>query len=150
MPIFFFQFFAFLAGLVLSLQAGINGKLKTSLGSPIAAAIVSFAVGFVFLFAALLIRKESLPTIKTLGAIPPYLYIGGLLGAIYVAAATILFPKLGALQTTGLVVAGQIVASLVIDHFGFLGIAAQPITVYRLLAAGLLLGGVVLSGYQPK
>jgi transporter family-2 protein len=72
------------------------------------------------------------------------------LGALYVASATVLFPKLGALQTTGLVVAGQMVASLLIDNYGLLGVPMQPLNIYRMGAALMLLGGVWLAGYQGK
>jgi transporter family-2 protein len=150
MPAIFFQISALLAGILLSVQAGLNGKLRAGIGSPVVAAIVSFLVGLVFLVIAMLVRRDTLPTFKTLAGIPPHLYIGGLLGAIYVASATVLFPRLGALQTTGLVVAGQMVASLLIDHYGILGVATQPLNIYRIMSAVLLLGGVLLSGYQPK
>jgi len=143
------QFFALLSGLLLSVQAGLNGKLKVAVGSPVMAAIISFVVGLFFLVVAAIVRKDALPTAKTWAGIHPTLYIGGLLGALYVASATVIFPKLGALQTTGLVVAGQMIASFAIDHFGLLGMPVQSFNVYRACAAVLLLAGVWLSGYKP-
>ena len=150
MPVYIFQFFALVAGILLTVQASLNGKLKMTLGSPIVAAIISFLVGLAFLVVALIVRREAIPNAKTLASVPPYIYIGGLLGALYVASATVLFPKLGALQTTGLVVAGQMVASLLIDNYGLLGVPMQPLNIYRMGAALMLLGGVWLAGYQGK
>lgn len=146
MPIIFFQLAALATGILLSVQVGLNNKLRVALGSPVSAAIVSFLVGLVFLVVAFVGRRETFPALRTLGQIPPYVYIGGLLGAIYVASATVLFARLGALQTTGLVVGGQIVASLIIDHYGLLGASMQPIGLTRIIAAALVVGGVVLAG----
>lgn len=146
MPIIFFQIAALATGILLSVQVGLNNKLRVALGSPVVAAIISFLVGLVFLAITFVGRRETFPSFKALGQIPPYVYIGGLLGAVYVTSATVLFARLGALQTTGLVVAGQIVASLIIDHYGLLGAAVQPIGLTRIIAAALVVGGVVLAG----
>lgn len=75
---------------------------------------------------------------------PWWLWIGGLFGAVYVAAAASVTPKLGAGGFLVCVVAGQMLASVIVDHFGLLGLAARPLSLARLLGVGLILGGVFL------
>ena len=68
--------------------------------------------------------------------------MGGTLGAVYVTSALVLAPRLGVATLVGLIVLGQVLASLVIDHYGLLGVAVRPASLPRLLGAGLLLAGV--------
>lgn len=67
-----------------------------------------------------------------------------MLGAIYVAGAAALTPKLGAGGFLLLVVAGQIIASVLVDHFGLMGLATKPINIAKIAGVVLILGGVFL------
>jgi transporter family-2 protein len=69
---------------------------------------------------------------------------GGLLGAIYIALVVVLAPRLGAGTTIAAVVGGQMVASLMLDHFGWIGFPEHPVSALRLLGAGLVILGVAL------
>jgi transporter family-2 protein len=75
---------------------------------------------------------------------PWWLWIGGVLGALYVGGAAALTPKLGAGGFLVLVVAGQIIASVLVDHFGLMGLATKPINLAKLAGVVLILGGVFL------
>jgi bacterial/archaeal transporter family-2 protein len=66
------------------------------------------------------------------------------LGAFYVASSIIVGPRLGAAALLALTVFGQLAASLVVDHYGWLGFSQHPLTVMRLVGATLLFGGVLL------
>ena len=71
-------------------------------------------------------------------------WLGGLLGAFYVAVATVVGPRIGAAALLALTVLGQLMASLLVDQFGWLGFPLQPLSATRIAGAVLLLGGVGL------
>jgi bacterial/archaeal transporter family-2 protein len=136
--------FAFAAGAVLPFQAGINAELAEWLHSPVRAAFVSFLTGTVLLLAAAALVFKPLPSWERLGHAPWWVWIGGALGAFYVAASIVSAPKLGAATLIALVVAGQGLASLVVDHFGWVGFAPKHVSAGRLVGMGLVGAGVLL------
>ncbi|MBA3345212.1 MAG: DMT family transporter [Gemmatimonadales bacterium] len=135
---------ALLVGVLLPLQTGINAQLRLTLGAPLAAALVSFLVGTAGLVVLAMITGVSLPVLAAWGRSPWWHWIGGLLGAVYVASVIVLAPRLGAATLIAAVVAGQMLASLVVDHYGWVGFAAHPATGVRILGAALIIAGVVL------
>jgi transporter family-2 protein len=135
---------ALAAGAALPVQAALNARLGRELGNPLLAALGSFVAGCIVLLLYLLITRTAFPTLGLVARIPPYLWIGGVLGGIYVALVIILTPRMGVATTMSLVVAGQLTMSLLLDHFGALGLTRNPITIGRLLGACLLAGGVIL------
>lgn len=135
---------AVLVGLVLPVQAGVNAQLRLSLGHPLTTAFVSFAVGTLALAAILLLARVPLPSARAASAAPGWHWIGGLLGAAYIAAAVVLAPRLGAATLIASVVMGQMLASLLLDHFGWVGFAQHPIDLPRIAGAALVVLGVVL------
>jgi transporter family-2 protein len=134
---------AFTIGAFLPLQAGINGLLRQQVGSPVAAALISFAVGTLCLLAVLLASRQSLP-LPTAQNFGPVWLLGGALGAAYVCLIVVLMPRLGAALTFGLVVAGQMTLALVLDHQGWLGNARHLVNAPRLLGMAAIVLGVVL------
>ena len=135
---------ALAAGLCLPTQAGINAQLGAWTRSPVLAALISFTVGTAALLVYALIARLPLPSLASAAAQPWWLWSGGLLGAFFVAVAVVLVPKLGATTMLALILAGQILASLIYDHFGLLGFPVQPISALRLLGVALLGAGVWL------
>jgi bacterial/archaeal transporter family-2 protein len=135
---------AFAAGIVLIVQVGINSTLRHSLGTPVAAALVSFLVGSLALLVFLLASRAPWPARAQLAAAPWWAWTGGLLGACYVLSTIIVGPRLGAAAMLALVVLGQLVTSLLVDHYGWLGFPQHALTPLRLLGAALLFGGVML------
>jgi transporter family-2 protein len=142
--VWLYLLFAFAGGVVLPLQAGINAQLGHWLGSPVRAAFVSFLVGTIVLLVAAAFVFKPLPSWAKLGNAPWWVWIGGILGAFYVAASIVTAPKLGAAQLVALVVAGQALASLVVDQFGWVGFETKHISVGRALGMGLVFAGVAL------
>jgi transporter family-2 protein len=131
-------------GIGLVVQVGMNSTLRSLLGSPVLAALISFVVGSVALAGFLLVMRTPLPERAQWAAVPAWAWLGGILGAFYVASSVIVGPRLGAATLLALVVLGQLGTSLVVDHFGWLGFAHHPLTVVRLFGAALLFGGVLL------
>lgn len=135
---------AAIAGALLPVQAGINAQLRVTLANPLAATLVSFVVGTVALAVVGVGTRLPLPPIAVLGRAPWWHWTGGLLGAVYVALVIVLAPRLGAATLIAAVVAGQMLASLVLDHYALVGFAAHPISLQRLVGAALVIGGVAL------
>jgi transporter family-2 protein len=139
-----FLLLALLAGVLLPIQAGVNAQLRASLGEPLMAALVSFLVGTVGLAALTIALRLSVPATAAFTRTPWWHWAGGLLGAGYVVATIVLAPRLGAATLIAAVVAGQMVASLVLDQYGLVGFPIHPITGARVLGAALVIGGVLL------
>lgn len=139
-----FVIFALIAGACVPTQAGINNQLARYLGHPILTSLASFGVGTVALLLYIFVLHIRWPIVATAVQAPWYLWIGGILGAIIVSATIILAPVLGAATMIGLVVAGQMLASIVFDHFGLVGYAVHPISFWRAMGATFLIVGVAL------
>jgi bacterial/archaeal transporter family-2 protein len=133
----------FVAGALLPLQAGLNGKMGHAISSPVWASLISFAVGLVSLVAYVLIVKQPIH-LTGVKNIPPVTWVAGVLGAIYVTTVVLAFPKLGPALTFGLIVAGQLTISLVLDHFNILVQVQHSINVWRILGVLLIVAGVVI------
>ncbi|TXE10346.1 DMT family transporter [Gelidibacter salicanalis] len=136
--------FAIVAGAVLPLQAGLNVQLGKSVSQPVFAAFASFLVGSLGLLIYLFIIKFDFSLFSNVKSVSPIVWIAGLLGAFYVAAVIVLAPKLGTALTFSLVVAGQMVISLVLDHYGLLGLPVKTINWQRFLGIAFLIAGVLL------
>ena len=75
---------------------------------------------------------------------PGWVWLGGLLGALYVVGVIYLAPRLGAATMIGFIVTGQLLTSLLLDHFGVVGFPLHPVNGWRILGALLLVTGVIL------
>jgi bacterial/archaeal transporter family-2 protein len=131
-------------GAILIIQAAINARLAKEVGGSVMAAFISFAVGTVALFIFLLVTGQLTIPAGTLSQSPWWIWIGGLLGTFFVAGIVVLLPRLGAALSFSLVVAGQMAAALLFDHFGLLGVAVREMSWGKLVGALLLVAGVVL------
>ena len=142
--VWLYLLFAFAGGVVLPFQAGINAQLADWLHSPVRAAFVSFLTGTIVLLVAAAFVFKPLPSWERLGDAPWWVWLGGALGAFYVAASIVSAPKLGAATLVALVVAGQGLASLVVDQFGWVGFEAKHISIGRAVGMALVGAGVAL------
>jgi bacterial/archaeal transporter family-2 protein len=135
---------AFAAGVVLTVQVGVNSSLRAAVGHPVMAALISFVIGSAALLAFLLLMRAPWPDRAQLTAAPAWVWLGGVLGAFYVVSTIIVGPRLGAAALLALIVLGQLLTSLLVDNFGWLGFPEHPLTPLRLLGALMLFGGVLL------
>lgn len=134
----------FVGGMALAFQTPINAQLSRAAGDGVFAAAASFFVGFATLFAFMVLRGKF-PAVETLRQIPIGLWAGGMLGAFYVWAALTSVQKLGVLSLVAALICGQLLAALIVDATGILGIEQRDITWQRLLAVVMVGGGLVLS-----
>ena len=105
---------------------------------------MSYLVGVICMAAFALALRDPIPSATVAARIPWWAWSGGLFGAIFIALAIFLIPKLGAATFIALLVAGQMLCSLAFDHFGLLGIPFHPASLVRLAGAAFLILGVVL------
>jgi len=135
---------ALAAGVLLPVQAGVNAQLRSVVGSPLTAALVSFLVGTAGLGTAAVIFRAPMALRAAWAVSPWWLWVGGLIGALYVVATIVLAPRLGAATLVAAVVAGQMIASLLLDQYGLLGFPTHPMNGLRVLGAALVIVGVIL------
>ncbi len=138
--------FMALAGLAVAIQAPLNSALGRTIERSIAAAAVSFGVGFVALVLLVAVSGDSAAFGRAALA-PRWLLLGGLLGAFFVWASLWSVPVLGVLTTTAALILGQMVGAMVLDYIGAFGIAARDLSWTRLTAALLVGAGVILSRF---
>ena len=140
---------AFAIGCVIPLQAAINARLRDHLdNSTLLAALVSFSVGTLALAAMSLVTGQRWQALGAITQAKGWQLTGGLLGAVFVFAATLLAPKIGVAKMAALVIAGQVAISLVADHFGWMGLAVRQVDPIRAAGGALVLVGVVMVNYD--
>ncbi|CAN5950771.1 unnamed protein product [Sphagnum jensenii] len=121
-----------------------NAQLRNSLVNPWLASTVSFGLILVFFICAFAINPRPLPTMETISAMPWWAPIGGLAGAVAVYAGLTMVDKVGAGPLNGLIITANILASIAIDHYGFLNMPVHPVSIFRVLGALLMVAGVIL------
>lgn len=135
---------AFVVGALLSVQAPINTLAGARLGHPLGGAVFSFVVGTLFLVAVMPVAARNEIVWSNVWSSPPWLWLGGVLGAIYITAAIVLTPQIGVGALIALTIAGQVTASLLLDHYGLLGLATREITMGRVTGALLVVAGAIM------
>jgi len=136
--------FALIVGGSLASQAGVNSQLRVALNSPIQAAFISFLIGTVILGTISIFQNESWFTKESISALPWWAWLGGAFGAFNIAMSVFLAPKLGALVLAISIVCGQVIASIVLDHNGWLGYPKIELSITRICGAVLIVLGVIL------
>jgi len=133
-----------LAGSMAALQAPMNAALGQGLGSGPAAATISFGVGFLALLLVLTMTGDMAHLTKAT-SVNRWLLIGGCLGAFYVWAILWTIPVLGVLTAISAMILGQLIVALLLDAFGPFGLPVTQVSPQRILAVGLVAGGLALS-----
>jgi transporter family-2 protein len=138
-------FSTFFIGALLPVQAILNTKLGKQTGGPLISSLLSFLVGLIGLFIINLVTNyTALSNMKLLSVSPWYVWIGGLLGAVYVSCVIFVNQQQGVALTFALAVAGQIFMSLFIDHFGLLGAYVRPVSLPKVIGSLLIIAGLIL------
>jgi len=132
------------AGAVVPFQSAINSNLARGLGHPLWATLASLLVSVLVLLPVILALRLPLPSMAFISKAPLWMWAGGAFGVCFVALAVVLLPKLGASGFVALALAGQVIASMALDHLGLFGLVEKQLTVSRVLGAVLLIAGVVL------
>lgn len=134
----------FVAGIGFGIQAPLNAALGRGIGGGVAAAAISFGVGFAALLALTFVFGQG-PALSRALAMPPLYWVGGLLGAVVVWAMLWSVPTIGILTAFAALLLGQLGAALVLDAMGAFAAPVHPVTPTRVLALLMVAGGLILS-----
>jgi bacterial/archaeal transporter family-2 protein len=134
--------FAIVAGACLPIQAGINARLAQFVGGPVRASAISFTIGAICLIVVVALFYRSAD--QRAGDAPWWAWIGGALGAVFVTSSVVVPVRIGAAAFFGIVVAAQLVTSVLADQYGWLSFEQKDVTPLRALGVGLLIGGALL------
>lgn len=142
---------ALCVGIAMSIQAAVNSQLASSIGAnSVAAALVSFACGTLALLVAALGQGGLGATLAALPSQPLWKFAGGFLGAAFVFGTVFLAPRIGLLSLVVLVIAGQLLTSMAIDHFGLVQMAARKVSPVRLAGAAVVVLGVAITLFGDR
>ncbi len=133
-----------LVGTLPPTQAGVNATLSQYHGHPLWGALTNTLVASLTLGLAVVILRVPAAGLRSLAEAPAWSWLGGLMGATMVLSAIILAPRLGAAAYVCAMVVGTVTASILIDHFGWVGFAEHPATTWRVLGGALVISGMVL------
>lgn len=142
---------ALLTGMFFPIQTAANARMRASVGPAFVATFIAFSVSSLVLCGvSLLCGMVILPTAAQISTVPWWGWTGGIIGLCTITATIYLFKALGQLQTIILPLLGQLLFSLVIDHFGLFGSVRIPLSALRVFAMFLLISGVLLVVVVPN
>jgi bacterial/archaeal transporter family-2 protein len=134
---------ALLAGALLPIQAAFNTKLGKAINSPVHASMASFVIGAISIALYIFLSSQNV-SFSGAKTAPGYVWVAGAFGAFYVTIIVMAFPRLGPALTFGLVIAGQMLISVLMDHLNILVTAHHPLSVQRFFGIALVIAGVIL------
>ena len=135
---------AFLGGICLAVQAGFNTQLGVLLKSPIFASISTSVSGVLFAFIFVLLFSKEMPNIQTAKQVHWYLWFtGGLFSIVGITLYIFTIPKLGVAKVISLGLCGQLLFSMVAEHFGWLNLPLEPITLKKTIGFMLMIIGII-------
>jgi transporter family-2 protein len=136
-----------IAGAALPVQAGINSRLGREMGSPFVASLISFLIGTASILIFVLLARVSAPEggyAVAASRAPWWIWLGGVIGAVFVTVAATFASRIGFSLFSAVVIAGQLLTSVALDHFGLLGAERHPVSLFRLVGVVLLVVGIAL------
>lgn len=145
---FVFALLPLAGGALVAVQAPMNARLRSALGSPLAAGFVSFAVGTVVLL-ALLVVSGGVGDLARTGDGPWWAYLGGVCGTVLVIGTLVAVAQIGVLAAFVAVIVGEVAMATLIDRFGWFQSAEITVSWERLAGIGLLLAGLALVLRRP-
>ena len=145
---------AALSGILIAAQSRVNGGLSAALGNSTEAAVYSFGSGFLLLNIIALANPKVRQGIRRIvagvksGELPAWRLSAGIMGGIFVAIQTFTVPLIGVALLSVVMIAGQTLASLIVDRIGITGGGKQAITVRRVLAAAITIFAVLVAVWE--
>ena len=133
---------ALVTGALIPIQAATNAAFSKSVTNPLITGIMVFVVGFLGMLILSLTMRISWPSVHQLASAPAYGYFGGLIVATYVVMITILVPRIGVGTAISVIVTGQILCAVAIDHFGFFNVQVRSIDARRLMGVLMMIAGI--------
>lgn len=135
---------AALIGIAVSVQPALNAILARSVGSANVASSISIAVALTTILIMTAIVGFGEVSLERLAAVPWWVYLAGIVGALFVGGGTYLVPYTGALAFFVCIIAGQLIGSTIADHLGAFGLAVHEASPMRLFGVALVIAGALL------
>ena len=135
---------ALAAGAANPLQAGANAQLNKQLEQPVWATIAVYATGLIGVLLVQAFLREPVPPATILGSVKPWAWFGGLISIASTVAGLMLAQRLGSGVFTGLTLTASLVASVLLDQFGWIGFAQRSASPARIAGCTLMVAGVWL------
>ena len=142
--------FAVIAGALIPVQGSSGAALGRYIGHPVWAAATSLSIAVVALVITALLMRLPAPQFAAAAKAPWWVWVGGITGAVYVVTSLVLIPKVGAAPFIVSVIGGQMIAALMLDHFGLLGLTTQTITFSRVAGIFVIFVGILIATLGPK
>ena len=137
--------FALLAGLANAIQPSPNSNLAKASSQPFFAGLVVVVVsGAALLVTGLVSGRLSVPSYEQATQIPWWAWFGGILGTVLTLSQLFIATKLGAAPFLGTLVTVGVLASIVLDHYGWVGFEVHHASIWRVLGGVLMVAGVAL------
>lgn len=135
-----------LVGIGVVIQSGANTQLRYILANPFLAGLISLSVAtFTLILINLAIRTDlSVLAVHNIQRTSWWMWTGGLMGAFFIMSVVLVAPEIGPTKLFSLIIASQLIFSLVVDHYGWLGFEVQPVSIKRVVGVVLLIVGVFL------
>jgi transporter family-2 protein len=133
-----------ITGALVPVQAATNAACSKATGSPIIAAFITLLTGLISITLYLVISKTPLPEIATLKNTHPINFIAGLIVAFYLIIITFITPRLGVGSSIGLIITGQLIGAITIDHYGLFNTMMRTIDAKRILGTLFMILGIYL------
>ena len=148
-----FELFALLlaviAGALVGVQRALNGQINEHSQNSYTTSLLNFITGtsFLTLFIIILIALGRVE-LQPLPIGPWWIYTGGVIGVIYIAATSLIVQHLGVLTFTLFSVGGQLIASLLLDIYS----PTQGVSVSWYLVSGIAMTyiGVLVGGVRQS
>ncbi|KAA8746795.1 DMT family transporter [Corynebacterium tuscaniense] len=134
---------AMAVGAVIPAQTAVNSRLRTSVGAPLPTSFYSFTVAFLCAVTLAVAISGFRWDFAAAAAEPWWVWIGGVMGTVFLTGNVLLFPRLGSVETVVIPILGQVIMALVIDQFGIFGAPQTEASALRLLGAVVVLAGIV-------
>jgi bacterial/archaeal transporter family-2 protein len=133
-----------ITGALIPIQAAANAACSKATGNPILAAFITLSTGLIAIILYMVISKTPLPEIATLKSVHPINFTAGLIVAIYLIIITFITPRLGVGSSIGLIITGQIIGAITIDHYGFFNTMIRTVDFKRVLGTLFMIIGIYL------
>ncbi|MDP9500455.1 DMT family transporter [Bisgaard Taxon 45] len=142
---------ALVAGVALASQAAINSQLAKAMGNePLVATLISFAMGTLCLLVISLLKTDLTGHLSTAAQHSWWKYIGGALGALVVFTTVLLSPKMGITNMLFFIIVGQLIAAMVIDHFGLIHMPVREVNLFKLTGIAIVGIGLIIFFFGDK
>lgn len=131
---------AALAGIIMAVQGSLNAALSKTIGL-LATALLVHVTGTAVILLALLLPPGNHWRLNMIGQAPWYTLLGGALGVVIVLTVAFSIPRAGVANATTVIIVGQLITAMLIDHFGLFGLPQISFTWFKGLGLLLLAGG---------